>query len=222
MGVSSPEELWLDWRPHGSARAEADAHDALLAAVEGWRASGLRRLWLGVADGFSSPHESLRLALAVGVACESLRVVAAGLRVHHWVRFAEDVATADGLCGGRLELAFAELPERELLERLRQAWSGAPVTVVEPDRVQIHPRPVRPDGPPLWVQVSTEPAAAAAAEAELGALAHDPAVLAAHAAAARPPLPAALRIPEGSAAPNDLPAQAVALQSARFPAAPAG
>ena len=209
--VSSPEELWLDYGPHASAGAEADAQTALVAAARSGAASGARRLWLCAPGAFHSPYESLRLALVVALACEPLRVVAAGLRVRHWIRFAEDVATADGVCGGRLELAFADVPEVELLERLRQAWSGAPVTVVEPERVQIHPRPVRPDGPPLWAFVATEAAAVAAAKAELGAVAQDAETLVAHAAAARPPLPAALRVPPGTEAPSGLPSHAVVI-----------
>jgi len=153
----------------------------------------------------AAQSESLRLAVAVSLHCEGLRVVASGLRSSSWIRLAEDAATADGLCGGRLELAFDELPDAGVVERLRGAWSGARVELPGADgqSIEVHPRPVRREGPPLWAAVASPAEAGRAARLDLGSIVGDPASARAHLESASDgmPPPVAMR----TAAPRDLP-----------------
>lgn len=221
LGVSWPEETCLAFEPPPSPEAEADALDALAAAAQRCAAAGARRVWVEPSERASLPTESLRVALFVALRCDGLRVVAAGLEVGHWIRFAEDVATADGLCGGRLELAFASLPPDALLGSLRQAWSGAPVPVAGGAPVQIHPRAPRADGPPLWACLADEEEARRAAERDVGGVAVSAVVALAHTGAARPPLPLAIVREADAPWPASAPAHAIALAS-RVVRAPGG
>jgi len=173
-------------RACASAAAEAEQLASLVAAARVEAGRGTSRVWISTAQAPGAADGALRLALAVAMGCEGLSVVAAGLAPGSWLRLAEDAATADGLCGGRLELAFARLPDSSLLERLRLAWSGAPVEANAGSLVEIHPRPARPGGPALWSVVSSEAEAIVAAGLELGVIAEDP--VSARACPPRPPL----------------------------------
>lgn len=211
--VARLEESWFLLAPQPSAHAEAALQDRLLAAMRAAAEAGCERVWLSAPRGFAAEQESLRLAVSVALHCASLRVVAAGLRRASWIRLAEDAATADGLCGGRLELAFEELPDAAMLARLREAWSGAPVLLdsdpasepggADRQRIELHPRPVRPDGPPLWAEASSPEQAARAAELELGAIVADPASALAHLQAAYDVMPPPIAIVD--AASSELP-----------------
>ena len=137
---------------------------------------------------------TIGIAPSAALNCPGVRVVATGIRVPSWIRLVEDAATADGLCGGRLELAFGELPDRDTLARLRDAWSGAPVRLDADDRIELYPRPVHRDGPARWTEVADAAEAVRAAELELGAIVAEPALARAHAEAAGavPPPPVAV------------------------------
>lgn len=213
--VPSSDEAWLEFEPQSSPAAEAARLAALVEEAGSHVAAGARRIWLCSSEGSPSPNESLRLALSVMLQCEGLSIVAVGLRVPHWIRFAEDVATADGLCGGRLEIGFAAPPPPETIECLRQAWSGAPVAVAGGDPIRIHPRPVRPDGPPLWTSVMSEADAGAAAQCELGAIVHPAATIGVGALAAGSSLPLAVFGAPAAEAPPGLPPDTIVLSRTR-------
>jgi len=186
--ASSPASIepWFSLRGTAAApKAEAEQLDLLLAGVELAARRGCERVWLEGVEGFALAADSLRLALWVAGQIESVRVVATGVRVapvpstdtaRSWIRLAEDAATADGICGGRLELAFEDTCEgRGGLARtvalLREVWSGGRVSPADgAERIEVHPRPCRPDGPKLWARVRSSEAADEAAEAELGAI----------------------------------------------------
>jgi alkanesulfonate monooxygenase SsuD/methylene tetrahydromethanopterin reductase-like flavin-dependent oxidoreductase (luciferase family) len=176
--VSCPTESWFPLEAQRSAQREAAQIDRLLRAASAAAADGGERVWLSAPRDMAAENDSLRLAVAVALHCETLRVVATGLRSESWIRLAEDAATADGLCGGRLELAFEAVPEVSALERLRAAWSGAPVEIPanahsEAVTIEVHPRPVRRDGPPLWVEAPGPAEAARAVDLDLGAIVSD-------------------------------------------------
>jgi alkanesulfonate monooxygenase SsuD/methylene tetrahydromethanopterin reductase-like flavin-dependent oxidoreductase (luciferase family) len=164
------------------ANAEADQLDLLLAGVECAVERGCERVWLEGFDGLEQSSDSIRLALWVAGQVASVRVVATGIRVERspkndeartWIRLAEDAATADGLCGGRLELAFADTSDdlAETVSLLREAWSGARISLGDGgDPIEIHPRPGRADGPMLWARVTSAESAEAALVAEVGAI----------------------------------------------------
>lgn len=191
--VTRTDESWFLLASQRSSSAEAAQHDRLLAAARAAETAGCGRVWLSAPRGLAAQNDSMRLAVAVALHCEGLRVVAAGLRSTSWIRLAEDAATADGLCGGRLELAFEGLPDAGVLERLRHAWSGARVAVHDGGEdaqwIEVHPRPVCRDGPPLWAVAASPAEAARAAELDLGAIVSDPASALAHFEAAGDAMP---------------------------------
>ena len=197
-GVPPVADVWFELLPCAEGSDEADQLDRLLEQAAAVTAGGCARIWVSVRPGLAAVNDALRLALAVALRCEGVRVVAAGLVFEHWIRLAEDAATADAACGGRMELAFRAPPQEGPLESMRGAWAGARVRVepgagAEPATIEVHPRPVRRDGPPLWSLVSDESEAQLAGELELGAVTELVSVLPAHRTAAGGlPLPAAL------------------------------
>ncbi|MEN8158674.1 MAG: LLM class flavin-dependent oxidoreductase [Myxococcota bacterium] len=135
---------------------------------------------------------ALPVCAAAAAASRTLRIATGllALPLHHPLRVAEDAATLDALSGGRLELgvglgaevdAFGgmglALRERaarfeEALEVLRRAWRTGPVRFegehFRCGDVEVHPKPVQPDGPPLWVGVRSAEALGRAAALGVG------------------------------------------------------
>ncbi|MEZ4214948.1 MAG: hypothetical protein R3E88_00590 [Myxococcota bacterium] len=187
MGTASDAEPWIEIAPAESARGEAEQVDALFArAARAARAAagGLPRLWIAPALGSAhAPREALRIATGVLAREPGLRVVAADVAAPDgegaaWLRLAEDVATADAIAGGRLELAFRSLPRdgASLVARLRAAWAGEPVAAREGEsgaEVEVHPAPARRGGPPLWLRCASAREVASAHAAGIGAVVDD-------------------------------------------------
>jgi alkanesulfonate monooxygenase SsuD/methylene tetrahydromethanopterin reductase-like flavin-dependent oxidoreductase (luciferase family) len=135
---------------------------------------------------------ALPACAAAAAVTRTLRIATGllALPLHHPLRVAEDAATLDGLSGGRLELgvglgaeadAFGgfglALHERgrrfeEALEVLRRAWRAGPVRFegehFRCGEIEVHPKPVQPDGPPLWVGARSAEALARAADLAVG------------------------------------------------------
>lgn len=170
-----------------------------------------------VAAGGGAPA-ALPLCAALAAATRRIAVASFGLPLagHHPLRVAEDAATLDGISDGRFELGLdsgaapgapetPRAPEEaaarfaEAVEILRQAWSAEPVDFAGRHfhcaGVEVHPKPARPGGPPLWASADGEAAMVCAARLGLGLalrVGADPSpYLNAHAAA-----------PSGSAAPR--------------------
>jgi alkanesulfonate monooxygenase SsuD/methylene tetrahydromethanopterin reductase-like flavin-dependent oxidoreductase (luciferase family) len=135
---------------------------------------------------------ALPACAAAAAASRKLRIATGllALPLHHPLRVAEDAATLDGLSGGRLELgvglgaeadAFGgfglALRERgrrfeEALEVLRRAWRAGPVRFegehFRCGEIEVHPKPIQPEGPPLWVGARSADALTRAADLEVG------------------------------------------------------
>jgi alkanesulfonate monooxygenase SsuD/methylene tetrahydromethanopterin reductase-like flavin-dependent oxidoreductase (luciferase family) len=165
-GPAEPERLYPALLEH-AARAEA---------------AGIDSLWISerpFAQAAVVPA-ALPLLAAIAACTTHIRVGSAllPLPLYHPLRLAEDAATLDGLCGGRLELGLglgehAEgfhgfgVPVRGRLERfeeslqiLRQAWAEGPVAfqgqyyrLAGPE---VFPKPVQRRGPPVWIGASAD------------------------------------------------------------------
>jgi alkanesulfonate monooxygenase SsuD/methylene tetrahydromethanopterin reductase-like flavin-dependent oxidoreductase (luciferase family) len=134
----------------------------------------------GSADGYlPSP---LTMAAAIAARTKQVRIYIAAMvaSFHDPLRLAEDIAVVDQISGGRLDLVITngyvasefamfdrslrERPSRttELVETLRQAWTGEPFEF-RGRTVQVTPAPCQPGGPKITMGGSTEVAARRAA-----------------------------------------------------------
>lgn len=135
---------------------------------------------------------ALVVCAAIAAATGRIAIATAVLPLshHHPLRVAEDAALVDGLSGGRLELGIGLGADREeaagfgldpdaraarfdeAVALMRQAWAEAPVahagTYFAVEGVEVHPRPWRPEGPPLWVGASAPAAQRRAARLGVG------------------------------------------------------
>ena len=142
-------------------------------AVEG---AGADVIWVGERP--TEPDAWIAAAFpvcaALAVATERVRIGTAvvPLLLHHPLRVAEDAATLDALSGGRFELGVGLGGDRdalsgfgidggrlagrldESLELVRAAWRG-PLDFdgrhFQVTGIEVSPRPVQPEGPPVWV-----------------------------------------------------------------------
>jgi alkanesulfonate monooxygenase SsuD/methylene tetrahydromethanopterin reductase-like flavin-dependent oxidoreductase (luciferase family) len=137
---------------------------------------------------------ALPVCAAAAAATTRLRVATGllALPLHHPLRIAEDAATLDVLSGGRFELGVGLGAEVELfggfgldpkeravrfeeaLEVVRRGWADGPVRFAgrhfRCGEVEVHPKPVQPGGPPLWLGARGEGALARAAQLGFGAV----------------------------------------------------
>ena len=122
------------------------------------------------------------MAAAVAARTKQMRIQVAALisSFHDPLRVAEDVAVADLISGGRLDIVIAQgyvneefamfdqpLDRRvsrttELVKTLRQAWTGEPFEY-RGRTVQVTPKPAQPGGPKITLGGSSETAARRAA-----------------------------------------------------------
>jgi len=115
------------------------------------------------------------LAGAIAARTEQIRISTdiALLPLYHPIRLAEEMAVLDHLSNGRMELGIGMgyVPEEfaafgvplknrvsmteEGIDILRGAWAGGPFDYAGKryrlDGVDVHPKPVQPGGPPLWI-----------------------------------------------------------------------
>lgn len=115
------------------------------------------------------------LAGAIAARTERIRISndIALLPLYHPVRLAEELAVLDHISHGRIELGIGMgyVPEEfaafgvplknrvsmteEAIQILRLAWSDGPFSFhgkrYRLDDIDVHPKPVQPGGPPLWV-----------------------------------------------------------------------
>lgn len=141
-----------------NASVFASVRQAALPA-EHARKVGADALWLeGEGDG-----ALLQTAAALAVHAEGLDLIISGLRLpaRNLLREAEDLASLDGLCAGRLEVSLAWAPGvqaehvAEEIAVLRDAWRPEPMEHAGVRHtfsgIDVHPKPERAGGPPLWI-----------------------------------------------------------------------
>jgi hypothetical protein len=129
--------------------------------------AGVGAVWITAGED-TADHDLLQAVAQVAAVTRSVAIVAAGLAwpPASWLRAAEDLATLDALSGGRLEVALQLTPPltaeglaaaAEDLELVRLGWSAGPVEHESPrhrvDGVDVHPKPLRPHGPPVWTRL---------------------------------------------------------------------
>jgi alkanesulfonate monooxygenase SsuD/methylene tetrahydromethanopterin reductase-like flavin-dependent oxidoreductase (luciferase family) len=150
---------------------------------------GFDQVWLTehhfVDDGYLPSFVPVAGAIAARTQRLRISTDVALLPFHHPLRLAEDLAVLDTLSNGRMELgggmgyaphefrAFgfprAQRVSRteEAVQILRQAWSDGPVHFngkrYQVDGVEVFPKPVQPEGIPLWLAAQSRPGAERAA-----------------------------------------------------------
>ena len=157
-------------------------------------AAGLALLAIPERLGPGGVPAALPVCAAAAAATRRLAIASAvlPLPLHHPLRVAEDVATLDGIAGGRFELGIGLGADRgalagfgldaedrggrfeEAIAILRAAWGDGPIQHegrhFNVDGIEVFPKPARPGGPPLWVGARAESALRRAARLDLGVL----------------------------------------------------
>ncbi len=181
----------------------ATLYDELLAHAAAAEARGVDLVWISERPFVPGARIPAALPLCAALAVRTTRVrIGAGplaLPLYHPLRVAEDIATLDGLSGGRIELAlglggageaFAGFGvERrgrgdrleEGMALLRAAWSGEPIRFAgrhhSVSDVSVSPRPLQRPGPPVWVGAAAGAAVRRAARLGAGLLATEAAAI---------------------------------------------
>ena len=136
-------------------------------------------------DGYLPAFQPLAGAIAALTSRIRISNDIALLPLYHPIRLAEELAVLDQLSNGRIELGIgmgyvpAEfrafgVPLRnrvsmteEAIDILRLAWGPEPFSYhgkrYQLDNVDVHPKPVQPGGPPLWIAAMSEAGARRAA-----------------------------------------------------------
>jgi alkanesulfonate monooxygenase SsuD/methylene tetrahydromethanopterin reductase-like flavin-dependent oxidoreductase (luciferase family) len=136
-------------------------------------------------DGYLPAFQPLAGAIAARTSKIRISTDIAILPLYHPLRLAEEMAVLDNISGGRMELGvgMGYVPiefeaygvpfvnrvsmTEEAIEILRLAWADEPFSYsgkrYRIPRVDVHPKPVQPGGPPLWVAAMRRPGALRAA-----------------------------------------------------------
>lgn len=192
---SDPARLYSEILEH-AARADAMGVDALWISERPFAAD-------------AALPAALPLCAALAVRTHHARVGTAvlPLPLYHPLRLAEDAATIDGLSAGRFDLGLglgghAEafdgfgVPMHARLARfdeslrvLRLAFAEGPLRHAGEhyrfDGIEVWPKPLRTEGPPLWIGVGSDTIVRIAAQLADGAIAGSPAAAVAFLAAWR-------------------------------------
>ena len=150
---------------------------------------GFEHVWFTehhfLADGYLPAFQPLAGAIAARTSRVRISNDIALLPLYHPVRLAEELAVLDHISNGRMdfgigmgyvpgELRAFGVPMRnrvsmteEAIEILRLAWGPGPFDYAgrryQLHGVDVHPKPVQPGGPPLWIAAMSEAGARRAA-----------------------------------------------------------
>ncbi len=166
--------LFTGQQPPGADRPPyRDAVELAVAAEE----AGFDAFWVSEHHGLPDGHLPAPLLMLASLATTTRRItLGSGVALaplHHPLRLAEDAAVVDQLSNGRLLLglglgyaaheyaAFGVDPARrgallsDLMPFLRRSWTGEVFDWAGPAssgrQLRVTPRPVRPEGIPIWV-----------------------------------------------------------------------
>ena len=172
-----------------SSLSMTDVYAATLAQTELADQLGFDHVWFTehhfLEDGYLPAFQPLAGAIAAKTNSIRISTDIALLPLYHPIRLAEELAVLDHLSNGRMELGIGMgyVPEEfkafgvplknrvsmteEGIDILRLAWADGPFDYrgkrYQLDGVDVHPKPVQPGGPPLWIAAMSEPGAKRAA-----------------------------------------------------------
>jgi len=155
----------------------ADVYAATIEQAELADRLGFDHVWFTehhfLADGYLPAFQPLAGAIAARTERVRISTDIALLPLYHPLRLAEELAVLDNISNGRIELGIGMgyVPEEfrafgvplknrvsmteEGIEILRGAWGDGPFSFhgkrYAIDDVDVHPKPVQPGGPPLWI-----------------------------------------------------------------------
>jgi len=161
-------------------RGDQELYAQALTLAEDAEALGFDSVWMAEHHFVDDAHLPSLLPLCAAIAARTRRITI-GTAVllaplYEPARLAEDAAVTDLIAGGRLVLGLGlgwraeefdalRVPVAGRVPRLlaavdvlRQAWSGALVTVGGYPGMPVRPLPARPGGPPIWIGAMSEPA----------------------------------------------------------------
>jgi len=166
-----------------------DVYDATIAQAELADQLGFDHVWFTehhfLEDGYLPAFQPLAGAIAARTERIRISTDIALLPLYHPIRLAEELAILDHISHGRIELGIGmgyvpkefkafgvPLKNRvsmteEGIQILRLAWGDGPFSFhgkrYQLDDVDVHPKPVQPGGPPLWIAAMSTPGALRAA-----------------------------------------------------------
>ena len=136
-------------------------------------------------DGYLPAFQPLAGAIAARTKQIRISNDIAPLPLYHPIRLAEELAVLDQISNGRMEfgIGMGYVPKEfdafgvplrnrvsmtdEAIEILRLAWGEGPFSFrgkrYNLSNIDVHPKPVQPGGPPLWIAAMKEPGALRAA-----------------------------------------------------------
>lgn len=164
-------------RTPGSDMTMTDVYDATIAQAELCDGLGFDHVWFTehhfLADGYLPAFQPLAGAIAARTKRVRISTDIALLPLYNALRLAEELAVLDRISHGRIDfgIGMGYVPEEfkafgvplknrvsmteEGIEILRGAWSDGPFSFTGKrytiDNVDVHPKPVQPGGPPLWI-----------------------------------------------------------------------
>ncbi len=150
---------------------------------------GLDHVWFTehhfLEDGYLPAFQPLAGAIAARTRRLRISTDIALMPLYHPIRLAEELAVLDHISRGRMELGLGMgyVPEEfrnfgvplrnrvsmteEGIDILRLAWADGPFSYegkrYQIDGIEVHPKPVQPGGPPLWIAAMSEAGARRAA-----------------------------------------------------------
>ncbi len=164
-------------RTPDSALSMTDVYDATIEHAALADQLGFDHVWFTehhfLEDGYLPAFQPLAGAIAARTSRIRISTDVALLPLYHPIRLAEEMAILDHISHGRMELGIGmgyvphefkafgvPLKNRvskteEGIEILRLAWGDEPFSFhgkrYQLDDVDVHPKPVQPGGPPLWI-----------------------------------------------------------------------
>lgn len=164
-------------RTPDSALSMTDVYDATIEQAAFADGLGFDHAWFTehhfLADGYLPAFQPLAGAIAARTERIRISTDIALLPLYHPIRLAEELAILDHISHGRIELGIGmgyvpkefeafgvPLKNRvsmteEGIQILRLAWADGPFSFhgkrYDLDDIDVHPKPVQPGGPPLWI-----------------------------------------------------------------------